>query len=138
MKGSIKERASMRAQEYVARNVCLSGAVQKELYISGWQRLKSLETGGSKGPDCQSTDVSPKVHMACIISGSVGKVVALGDAIKSVSTRYSSNKVQDLKIVEDKIKTIKQTLGTGSSSHNSINSHNTTQLMQHVGSIPTS
>ena len=41
--------------------------------------------------------------MACIKS--VGKVVALGDAIKSVSTRYSSsNKVQDLKSVEDKIK----------------------------------
>ena len=45
--------------------------------------------------------------MACIISGSVGKVVALGDAIKSVSTRYSSNKVQDLKSVEDKINTRK-------------------------------
>ena len=46
--------------------------------------------------------------MACIKS--VGKVVALGDAIKSVSTRYSSNKVQDLKSVEDKIETSNQTL----------------------------
>ena len=48
--------------------------------------------------------------MACIKS--VGKVVALGDAIKSVSTRYSSsNKGQDLKSVEDKIETSNQTLG---------------------------
>ena len=97
-------------------------------------RTGAWKLGGQKA---QTAKVQ-MCHQKCIwqaASGSVGKVVALGDAIKSVSTRYSSNKVQDLKIVEDKIKTIKQTLGTGSSSHNSINSHNTTQLIQHVGSI---
>ena len=62
-------------QEHVARNVCLSGAKRTFYQLLAAAEGPGWKLEGSKGPDCQSTDVSPKMHMAA--SASVGKVVAL-------------------------------------------------------------
>ena len=94
-------------EEKLGRNVCLSGA-ERTLSVehSGRQGQRGLETGG--GQKAQTG----KVQM-CVRKNAYGSCIGEcweGDAIKSVSTRYSSNKVQDLKDRGEK-ETDKQTLG---------------------------